>query len=100
MNQPSTLPGLTLPLSPKRGPTGHTPTGCRVLHVILKEEIFNRAKAHAYLSGLPFPEFVARQLAQSTPLSRSPQEFSNSNGSHAEKPSLLTSSERSGRWPL
>lgn len=31
---------------------------------MLREDVFNWAKAQAYLSGLPFHEYVAWQLAQ------------------------------------
>lgn len=54
-------------LSPRRSAKGRTPSGYRVLHVIVPEQIFNHVKAQAYLSGLRFPEYVARFLEEAWP---------------------------------
>lgn len=61
-------------LSPRRSANGRTPPGYRVLHVIVPEQIFNHVKAQAYLSGLRFPDYVARFLEEAWPYndSRSP----------------------------
>ncbi len=40
----------------------------RGLHVAIDEQVFNHAKAQAYLSGLPWPEFVERVLKASNPI--------------------------------
>ena len=65
-----------LALSPRRSPKGRTPPGYRVLHVIVPESIFNHVKAQSYLSGLRFPEYVARFLEEAWPYndSRSPSD--------------------------
>ena len=65
-----------LALSPRRSAKGRTPSGYRVLHVIVPEQIFNHVKAQAYLSGLRFPEYVARFLEEAWPYkeSRSPEQ--------------------------
>ena len=62
-------------LSPQRLANGRTPPGYRVLHVIVPEQIFNHVKAQAYLSGLRFPDYVARFLEEAWPYqnNRSPQ---------------------------
>lgn len=54
-------------LSPPRSASGRTPQGYRVLHVIVPEPIFNHVKAQAYLSGMRFPEYVARFLEEGWP---------------------------------
>gem|GEM_PF-2655095 len=56
-----------LALSPPRSAVGRTPPGYRVLHVIVPEPIFNHVKAQAYLSGMRFPEYVARFLKEAWP---------------------------------
>ncbi len=56
-----------LALSPPRSAVGRTPPGYRVLHVIVPEPIFNHVKAQAYLSGMRFPEYVARFLKEALP---------------------------------
>jgi hypothetical protein len=38
-----------------------------VLHVIVPESIFNHVKAQAYLSGMRFPEYIARFLEEAWP---------------------------------
>ena len=58
-------------LSPRRSANGRTPPGYRVLHVIVPEPVFNHAKAQAYLSGLRFPEYVARFLTEACPYQES-----------------------------
>ena len=58
-------------LSPRRSANGRTPPGYRVLHVILPEPIFNDLKANAYLSGVRFPEYVARVLREAWPYQES-----------------------------
>lgn len=58
-------------LSPRRSAKGRTPSGYRVLHVIVPEQIFNHVKAQAYLSGLRFPEYVARFLEEAWPYKES-----------------------------
>lgn len=65
-----------LALSPRRSAKGRTPPGYRVLHVIVPESIFNHVKAQSYLSGLRFPEYVARFLEEAWPYndSRSPSD--------------------------
>lgn len=62
-------------LSPPRSANGRTPAGYRVLHVIVPEPIFNHVKAQAYLSGMRFPEYVARFLEEAWPYkdARTPQ---------------------------
>lgn len=62
-------------LSPPRSANGRTPPGYRVLHVIVPEPIFNHVKAQAYLSGMRFPEYVARFLEEAWPYkdTRTPQ---------------------------
>lgn len=65
---PKTGPVRTHPaLSPPRSSVGRTPPGYRVLHVIVPEPIFNHVKAQAYLSGMRFPEYVARFLKEAWP---------------------------------
>ncbi len=61
--------------SPRRSADGRTPPGYRVLHVIVPESIFNNVKAQAYLSGMRFPEYVARFLEEARPYkdTRTPQ---------------------------
>ena len=54
-------------LSPPRSAAGRTPSGYRVLHVIVPEAIFNHVKAQAYLSGMRFPEYVAGFLKDAWP---------------------------------
>lgn len=65
-------------LSPPRSANGRTPPGYRVLHVIVPEPIFNHVKAQAYLSGMRFPEYVARFLEEAWPYkdARTPREQS------------------------
>ena len=58
---------------PRRTPQGRTPPGCKVLHVIVPESIFNHVKAQAYLSGMRFPEYVARYLEEACPYDGIPQ---------------------------
>lgn len=48
---------------PARRPRDRTPPGHRVLHVVLPEKTFNHVKAQAYLSDMPFPQYVALSLA-------------------------------------
>ncbi len=36
--------------------------GQRVLHVIIPEDVFNHAKAQAFLSGVPWRDFVTETL--------------------------------------
>ncbi len=36
--------------------------GQRVLHVIVPEDVFNHAKAQAFLSGIPWRDFVTETL--------------------------------------
>jgi len=55
----------------RRTAKGHAKSGCRIVHVAVPEPIFNHAKAQAYLSGLPWPRFVERILAEATVLSAS-----------------------------
>ena len=66
-------------LSPRRSANGRTPPGYRVLHVIVPEQIFNHVKAQAYLSGLRFPDYLARFLNEAWPYNDncSPSELSN-----------------------
>ena len=59
--------------SPRRSAQGRTPPGYRVLHVIVPEPIFNHVKAQAYLSGMRFPEYVARYLEEASPYEGIPQ---------------------------
>lgn len=47
---------------------GHAKSGCRIVHVAVSEQIFNHAKAQAYLSGLPWPRFVEKLLEHATPV--------------------------------
>lgn len=54
-------------LSPRRSANGRTPPGYRVLHVIVPEQTFNHVKAQAYLSGMRFPEYIARFLEEAWP---------------------------------
>lgn len=63
-----------LALSPRRSANGRTPTGFRVLHVVVPEQIFNHVKIQSLLSGLRFPDYVARFLQEAWPYqdSRSP----------------------------
>ena len=63
-------------LSPPRSANGRTPSGYRVLHVIVPESIFNHVKIQSLLSGLRFPEYVARFLEEAWPFndSRSPSD--------------------------
>ena len=63
-------------LSPPRSANGRTPSGYRVLHVIVPESIFNHVKIQSLLSGLRFPEYVARFLEEALPYndSRSPSD--------------------------
>lgn len=56
------------PLAPRRTQSGHVPQGCRVVHVIVRDQVFNHAKAQAYLSGMKFPEFVAQILLSAGPI--------------------------------
>ena len=51
-------------LSPPRSANGRTPIGYKVLHVIVPERIFNHVKANAFISGLRFPEYVAKLLEE------------------------------------
>ena len=55
------------PALPQRRASGRTPPGYRVLHVIVPEQTFNHVKAQAYLSGLRFPEYIARFLEEAWP---------------------------------
>lgn len=54
--------------SPKRMPEGHAPAGCKTLHIVVKEQVFNYAKAQALLSGMRFPEYVAQLMAEAKPV--------------------------------
>lgn len=65
-------------LSPPRTAEGRTPAGYRVLRVLVPEPIFKRVKAQAYLSGMRFPEHVARLLEKA----RSPAD-------HGPSPSVI-----------
>ena len=56
-----------LAMSPRRSANGRTPPGYRVLHVIVPEQTFNHVKAQSYLSGMRFPEYVARFLEEAWP---------------------------------
>jgi hypothetical protein len=71
-------------LSPPRSANGRTPPGYRVLHVIVPEPIFNHVKAQAYLSGMRFPEYVARILKEAWPYTESRQPPATSNPPAAE----------------
>ena len=51
-----------------RTSSGHAAPGCRVVHVAVPENVFNHAKAQAYLSGVKWPKFVELLLSNSTPL--------------------------------
>lgn len=48
---------------PARRPRDRTPPGHRVLHVVVPEKTFNHVKAQAYLSDMPFPQYIALSLA-------------------------------------
>jgi len=48
-------------------PTGRRPAGYRVLHVFVPERTFNHVKAQAFLSGLRFPEYLAKFLEEARP---------------------------------
>lgn len=63
-------------LSPRRSANGRTPPGYRVLHVIVPEQVFNHVKVQSLLSGLRFPDYVARFLQEAWPYqdSRSPSD--------------------------
>ncbi len=78
--------------SPRRTANGRTPPGYRVLHVIVPEPTFNYVKAQAYLSGLRFPDYVARFLNEAWPYndSRSPSD-------HVDAEAHPASNERSGQ---
>lgn len=71
-------------LSPPRSSAGGTPPGYRVLHVIVPEPVFNHAKAQAYLSGMRFPEYVARFLKEAWPLTDNRQPAATSDPQAAE----------------
>ena len=58
------------PLLP-RDANGLVSPGFRVVHVIVPERLFNYAKAQAYLSGLRFPDYVARLLDEARPFPES-----------------------------
>ncbi len=77
--------------SPPRSANGRTPPGYRVLHVIVPEQTFNFAKAQAYLSGLRFPEYVARFLNEAWPYndSRPP-----TTPTSPQAPEIVTASDR------
>jgi hypothetical protein len=62
-------------LSPPRLEKGRTPPGYRVLHVIVPDRLFNNLKARAYLTGTRFPEYIARLLEETGPVTdfRTPQ---------------------------
>ena len=49
-----------VPEKPKR----RIKSGQRVLHVIIPEVVFNHANAQAFLSGIPWQEFVTETLRQ------------------------------------
>ncbi len=53
--------------SPRRNPSGNATSGNRIVHVAVNEKVFNHAKAQAYLSGIPWPKFVEKLLAESVP---------------------------------
>lgn len=55
-------------LSPKRSRNGPRPSGVKYVHAAVPESIFNHAKAQAYLSGLRFPEYVAKVLRDALPV--------------------------------
>ena len=61
-------------LNQSRQPSGHRTTkghakgGCRIVHVAVPEQVFNHAKAQAYISGLPWPRFVEKLLEEATPV--------------------------------
>lgn len=44
-----------------------TPSGYRVLHVLLPELVFNHAKAQAYLSNMRFPDYIRGLLERARP---------------------------------
>ena len=43
------------------------PPGFRYVHVLVPEQTFNHVKAQAYLSGMLFPEYMARFLMEAWP---------------------------------
>ena len=53
--------------SPTGKATGRRPPGYRVLHVFVPERTFNHVKAQAFLSGLRFPEYLAKFLEEARP---------------------------------
>lgn len=53
--------------STNRAKHGGPATGYRIVHVSVPENVFNHAKAQAYLSGIPWPKFVEKLLAESVP---------------------------------
>jgi hypothetical protein len=78
MDHPQTVPDTVRKhpvLSPLRLHKGRTPPGYRVLHVIVPDRLFNILKARACLAGTRFPEYVARLLEETGPVTdfRTPQ---------------------------
>ena len=57
-----------LAASPPRGEArGGKSSNVRVVHVRVPEPIFNFAKAQAYLSGMDWPDYVAKLLEEARP---------------------------------
>ncbi len=54
----------------RRLPNGSPKSGCRVVHIVFPEKVFNHAKAQAFLSGIPWTHFVERLLAESTVIAK------------------------------
>ena len=67
MTQDEPKQSPTDPTTSNRNHSGRASPGCRVVHVAVPEEVFNHAKAQAYLSGIRWPEFVARLLSEARP---------------------------------
>lgn len=68
MNANSQKPPTTAPTASNRTQSGHLDSGCRFVHVAVPEKVFNHGKAQAYLSGLTWPKFIERLLADSKPI--------------------------------
>lgn len=67
MSKPSGRVSPYWTLSPPRIANARTPPGYRVLHVLVPDSVFNHVKAQAYLSGMRFPEYIARFLEEAWP---------------------------------
>ena len=52
---------------PERKPKGGKSSNLRVVYVRVPEPVFNFAKAQAYLSGMAWPNYVARLLKDARP---------------------------------